>query len=382
MLQQQPQIDPESRIGTKAKKKPVKRKSVILLLILISLLFVAWLNTPAGIKVYSGPTTCGTCHLIKVEVETWENSAHARFDCAICHVKYGPIKTAESVGKWGYREASQLIKEQFQREQKKERASILVAPVTPVADEVCLECHTFNRNITSGDLIVPHTKHAGKRVWCVTCHKGVAHGLVAGKSLYNRNEEVIKMDAQEIVTESAGSPPMGYCMSCHERRKVTKACEACHSESMMPETHLAEKFLKDHGLQARLVLQECDSCHGYEPITVLPQRARTDPVEYARYNPFCKDCHGQKPPSHMKDSFISSHGETDNMDGCFVCHNNTPIQGPPAATRINCNSCHYQTHRKNWQKGHPFEVNGGFNKECYSCHTERTCSSCHKAYNK
>ena len=376
-----PQLRPRSDIVTQDGRQRIDIKWVIIpVVLLLAVLILIWFTTKQGIAFFSGPKTCGSCHLVQLEVKTWEESAHSRFDCDVCHNDYGFYGTVKSAASWGYKEASAYAKIQLGLEVKDETGSITFQPVTPLKDDVCLECHTFNRQVSAGDLIIPHQRHGSKKVWCITCHKGVTHGVMAGKSLYDRNEEVWELSTEQLLDPRTKSPSMGYCMNCHERRKVNRDCLACHEDSKKPDSHLKEEFLKSHGLQARTQLKECDDCHGYEPLTVLPQKARKDPVEYARYNPFCKSCHGQKPPSHMKEEWMFTHGRGKSTEGCFVCHNNTPTQGAPSSTKINCNSCHYQSHRENWEWGHPFEIGKGLEGECFSCHTQRTCGSCHTSF--
>ncbi|WP_366921932.1 NapC/NirT family cytochrome c [Metallumcola ferriviriculae] len=355
------------------------------------ILLLIWFATPYGVKSFSSADTCNSCHVVEPEVKTWDASSHNRFDCAVCHEDYGLYATLGSAAKVGFTAGSKVVIDKIEQELQQrdvqlalafdfdKGASLLDEKVAPVKDEVCLKCHSLTRQVTAGGLIVPHQKHVDKKIWCVSCHKGVAHGAVSGRSVSQKENDIGQLPVEMLMTPNATKPNMGTCMNCHERRKISKECETCHKYSVKPDSHGQDDFLQVHGKIARKDITECDSCHGYEPISVIPQKARSNAVEYARFNPFCRSCHGSKPPSHMKEEWIVVHGRDKELDGCFVCHDNTPLKGAPAAAKTNCNRCHYMKHREGWRRPHPIEVTTGPNKTCLSCHSERNCVACHTA---
>jgi len=105
------------------------------------------------------------------------------------------------------------------------------------------------------DINFSHEQHLSmKDVQCKTCHEGVEESALA---------------------TSKNLPTMSACTTCHNDRKATNTCEACHKSftNLIPPDHLVADFKKDHKKLTRLGSLEvsCANCHTQN---------------------FCADCHG------------------------------------------------------------------------------------------
>jgi len=310
---------------------------------------------------------CLTCHDREAYLETLENSGHSRFSCNSCHQQWQDTdaKSLRQVAREVYSQYSHQPLPAFLEGRNR------------VTDDVCLSCHSFARKVTPwGDLIIPHEDHQAKKVQCITCHRGLVHGDSNPRGI----DATPSLMKEEYIREMPeNTPPMGLCMSCHRRRQVTLECQACHLDLKLPEEHQQPEFKNNHGDLAREQVDTCNSCHRYTISTLELAQISDDVAEYARLNPFCGECHGNMPPSHTQPNFFYQHGQAGDYNQCLTCHNNNQGTGKAAAV-TQCNDCHYQSHARGWQNRHPISINKGndWSKQCYSCHRQDTCNSCHR----
>jgi nitrate/TMAO reductase-like tetraheme cytochrome c subunit len=347
-----------------------------------------------AIQLTMSPQFCSMCHEMKPEYYTYKASSHQNIKCTDCHIEPGIDKLV-------------IHKVTALKEVYLHVTGTFYSPIKmkhPIKDSICQKCHNMeNRSVTpTGDLIIPHAKHANERIACAKCHKGVAHGSIADKSVtfssdYDKWDESL---GQAFMSETKSvSPSMDICMNCHRLRKGPLACKACHTTGMVPVNHKSEEFKNGgHGKNAAKNLYYCDSCHSYmsyEKIEGMEKKPKFQEFldkgkknqvpmtvdNYAKVNTFCKNCHSKRPPSHKKDFFLMNHGQEGNVDTkrCMTCHNFTAMSNAPV-TALACNSCHPSTHGKDWKKGHyPFPIppNPVPNQECYKCHNADLCTRCH-----
>jgi nitrate/TMAO reductase-like tetraheme cytochrome c subunit len=386
----------------KYKKIFNKKAFFLVLLFLIVLTFILFWGSIE--KVFSKATDaayCTSCHMMKPEQFTWQASSHSQVQCIQCHAPPGVLKKAKynlfTIKEWYAAFTGNY--------------GILILQTEPIPDANCNQCHDMNsREVTpSGDLIIPHDKHASKDISCTSCHSGVAHGNIAKKKVtfrsdYNKWDD--SMGRQFMSDIKNIRPNMDTCMQCHKVRNAPLNCSACHKTSMIPEDHKSEAFKQGrHGKTAVDQIQTCDSCHSYmskEKVEVTQgneskyqeflnndtgKKVTTISVtDYAKSNTFCKDCHAKRPSSHQQDLFLMKHGliADQNEGKCFTCHDNR-VLGDSPVTKISCGSCHPSTHSKrDWKKAHPVDLpeKPEVTDMCYVCHVERTCLQCHKATKK
>jgi nitrate/TMAO reductase-like tetraheme cytochrome c subunit len=362
----------------------------------LSLFFIVVLFSVGffGLETTSSSKFCSSCHEMKPEYYTWKASSHSEVDCINCHT--GTSK--EDYAKAKVNGLAQVYKKQ---------TGGYIAPIKMpnlITDESCEKCHNMNsRNVTpTGDLIIPHDKHKTEGVKCVECHSGVAHGKIAERKVTYRSDYEKwddKLGHSFMSDRKFTSPKMDTCMECHEVRKASLECKACHETSMLPNNHKKETFKAgEHGKIQPSDLKNCEQCHSYmskessdvfkeEPTysnflengTTNSNSSKITVTQYAKTNTFCKDCHGEKPETHKISSFMSKHGVlSKDKNNCLTCHDNRILSDSPV-TNVQCSSCHQRSHGDAWKARHPFKVeeNQKYNKSCLKCHVEKTCSKCH-----
>jgi len=360
---------------------------IFFLVLLVLLSFV-------GVETTSTSTFCSSCHEMKPEYYTWKASTHSEVDCVSCHIEPGAQNLVKAKAD-GLKELYKTVTDSY--------ISPIIMP-REIPDAACESCHNMSkRKVTpTGDLIIPHEKHIEKRVACVQCHSGVAHGKIATRKItYNTDYGRWDADLGRSVMNDIKytNPTMETCIDCHKARKASVKCETCHTTGMLPDSHLDEKFkLKSHGQEARKDVEECHTCHGYmsdkkiDGFDETPsymhyidsEKKMNRPMtvsKYAKENTFCKDCHSERPASHTK-LFASSHGKLASVqqETCATCHSYQKTSDS-VATTIACASCHPSSHKNNvWRVRHPIPlaVNQKLTKTCYQCHSVNTCSNCHR----
>lgn len=370
-------------------------KTVLLTITIVVFLFIIYHGTVAQA---SRPELCKICHMMNPEFYSWQASSHEKVPCLSCHEP---------------RNAANQLKTLYYTITNTYPAPIKAIKVIP--DRKCEQCHKMNeRTITpSGDLIVPHSVHKEKKVACVKCHKGVAHGHISErkvtyKSDYSKWDPIL---AKSLMTDDQTRTRMDTCMRCHKVRKAPLECKACHRTSMLPEDHKTEVFKnKNHGQLAIKDIQYCNKCHefmstkeieGFKAVPKVdeylgeqsrpikdPFPMETKPAEYiktqsyAKTNTFCVNCHSKLPQTHKEPAFSESHSKiaTENKERCMTCHDNQLTPNTPA--KVACANCHPSSHYKSFQykRSHPVDLGPKptVYKSCYRCHSESTCGACHK----
>jgi nitrate/TMAO reductase-like tetraheme cytochrome c subunit len=388
MDEEQKVIQPEAPPRLRGRLIKVMTLTLFFIILLFSVGFL-------GLETTSSSKFCASCHEMKPEYYTWKASSHSEVACVNCH-------TGSSKEDYAKAKANGLV------QVYKKQTGGFIAPIKMpnlISDEACGKCHNMNsRNVTpSGDLIIPHDKHKTEGVKCVECHSGVAHGKIAERKVTYRSDYEKwddKLGFSFMSDKKHTSPKMDTCMECHEVRKASLECKACHETSMLPENHKTEAFKTGgHGKIQPSDLKKCEQCHSYmsvdsndifkeEPTyskflknkTTSPNSSNVTVSQYAKTNTFCKDCHGQKPETHKISSFTTEHGRlSKDTNKCFNCHENRITSDSPV-TKVQCTTCHQRSHGDKWRARHPFKVeeNVKFNRTCLKCHVEKTCTKCHK----
>jgi nitrate/TMAO reductase-like tetraheme cytochrome c subunit len=348
-----------------------------------------------GLKATSSSSFCSTCHEMKPEFYTWKASTHSEVDCVNCHIEPGAENLAKD-------KANGLV-QVFKKETNTFTAPIQMPKDIP--NSACERCHNMKtRQVTpSGDIIIPHEKHLTKGVKCVSCHSGVAHGKIAErnvtfKSDYDKWDDTLGKSMMSDIKFS--SPKMETCMDCHEARDVSTACKTCHKTGEVPKSHKESSFKKgSHGKLAENDIKYCNKCHEYMSSTEIKDIGQDVPTskqflsggkakpttisaqQYAKENTFCKECHTQRPVSHVK-GFVNQHGSLakQNQQRCLTCHDEKE-NGFNKTTNITCDTCHPAMHAgMDYRASHPIKlaVNQKPVELCYSCHNRTKCESCHK----
>ncbi len=369
------------------KRKILKFTIIAIGISLFTLLLVVGITYGTSI-----PKFCTVCHIMKPEFATWEASSHSRVDCVACHVDpgFGNALKHKAIA----------TKELFMYLTKTYELPIRMTEQLP--DDRCLRCHSLKRKVSpSSDLYIPHERHAAKKVACVKCHEGVAHGKIASRGLTMGGDlnKWNKAKGEQVMVSDNILPKMDLCMDCHGRRGVSVACETCHSGSMMPESHREKSFKLNHGKLAKKNIKYCDTCHSFIKAPGVTSRdlpEQEDPVakylnsmqtgsgstyaEYAQSNEYCVECHKKRPPSH-NDQWPFEHGRAADKDSqrCLVCHvPRGDVKGTIQSGA--CSSCHPSIHKSPWRQSHPVEVPkrlGVLEARCVQCHVRDVCGSCH-----
>ncbi|WP_413307116.1 NapC/NirT family cytochrome c [Bacillus sp. 1P10SD] len=382
--------DQKTNLPAPARSRYRLYKILTLSLLAVVLLVLAGYGT---VEATSSSTFCSSCHNMKPEFNTWKASSHSQVGCKECHIQDGVVSYAKAKLN-GLSEVYKLATDTY-------AAPIHMAKEIP--NESCEKCHNMKTTIVtaSGDLIIPHNKHLKDDIKCVQCHSGVAHGKVADRNATFKTDYAkwnSTLGKQMMSDLSFTQPTMDECIQCHKTRNVSTDCETCHSTGMKPESHNDPNFLKgNHGKLAEKDIKECNSCHQYmseNPIKDFQEKTASQELinkssaesaltaaTYAKKNTFCQECHSKKPTSHNS-KFFATHGTTanKNLDTCKACHD-TSKAGLSSKNKVICSSCHTNSHKRVSELSiHPIPLNGikGPSEKCYTCHSQSTCSSCHK----
>lgn len=200
-------------------------------------------------------------------------------------------------------------------------------------DQVSSDCGYCHKNPESiaprpaskRTVIFSHEKHlAMNDVECVTCHKG--------------------LDEIELAT-AKNLPDMTTCTTCHNDRKATTMCEACHTDfvTLLPQDHKRSDFLHSHRDEARLgALQTtCQTCHT---------------------ETFCQQCH----QSTGLKAFLPKDLKVDPRP-------KTSTKDSPKRTILQ------NVHELNYRFTHGIDARSK-QSDCSSCHDAETfCARCHEA---
>jgi hypothetical protein len=218
---------------------------------------------------------------LRVRIDHWRSSTHARISCIECHVEPGVRGFAEFAIESIPTFYSQMLEGSNQN-------NMLEAP----GILACQKCHTNFRQVSpDGDLLIPHRAHVEVlKVECVVCHKSLVH---------SEN------------TQGFNRPEMSMCFdTCHDGVQATDECVKCHTRKATPKSHTAANWLEVHSRKVEST--DCGSCHSWTP-------------------DYCDECHQKRPKSH------AGNWKTDHQirakkssTGCLVCHGGEKF----------CKTCH------------------------------------------
>ncbi|PKM80536.1 MAG: hypothetical protein CVU89_13375 [Firmicutes bacterium HGW-Firmicutes-14] len=274
---------------------------------------------------------CSECHEMWPEIATWQTSVHAKVACTVCHTGYNPSQNKSSHDSGAFQKPIRIK--------------------NPVSDDACNSCHAMeNRNETLlPDLIAPHKKHAAANVSCLECHRFTTHGNIGERKVTTRDQysDYNKWNPQVAQQAAPGvhrRPNMFVCINCHESRKVTTACAACHyweDRKSLP-SHEDQQWLVVHGKNGRQDIDNCAKCHYDKESEKFVTPSTGDKIaDFARANSYCYGCHLKRPPNHDA-QWMPKHSKVAGERGllnCFACHDRE--QPRPNVTGTYCNTCHW-----------------------------------------
>ncbi len=174
------------------------------------------------------------------------------------------------------------------------------------------------------EIVFSHAQHVTMSdVACTTCHAGL------DETDYARAKHM---------------PAMATCATCHNERKATNQCEACHTNvtNLVPPDHLAANFKSRHRELTRLgeLDASCSTCHSQS---------------------FCAECH--------------SATEVMQFGKGAMMSDPTPRTFPGATTRT---STLQMVHDLNYRFIHGIDAKAK-GSDCYSCHSAQDfCATCHE----
>jgi len=302
-----------------------------------------------GIESTMKPGFCSNCHIMTPEYQTWAATSHSNISCTECHIKPGLgelIKAKMAATK----ELYLYVTSSYPRPLKMAH---------PIENEVCEQCHSIkNRNFTtSGDIIIPHTKHIDTKktkVYCVSCHFGVAHGKISDRGMIKEGDPKALhkgdlaawtfADGKAQTVRDYTKADMDDCIACHMKNSVSIKCETCHQTIKTPDNHTPrESWLPAHGVDAQKDINVCKSCHTYG-VKVEEVKHPNKAAAYAWGNSYCVACHSKPPANHMANGWRKNHQvvvAAKSKNNCFACHNEntkTVVAKAPASTT--CDKCH------------------------------------------
>lgn len=363
--------------GSHGESHGSKKKGLYVVGGLILILFVLFVGVSASDM--SNPESCAGCHVIEPYYYTWQNSPHANISCDKCHVKPGTGFVAvkmQRFGEWLSYRKNKNITLPLQGDSKKS-----------ISNEACMQCHNpYNRVITPGvDLNVGfHAEHLGYGTGCVDCHWEVAHAGMSARPTFAYSEE--KIAEFKTISHNQFSLTKTSCLECHDGKRVTYNCSACHTETTIPQNHFASTFNYRHGDAVREDINDCMRCHtGFGKVRDVPGNSIPEKTRNAK---FCVSCHeGQRPVTHNAFWSVGHKipGKT-SRDGCLVCHDwKDPQQPMPKANVIACASCHERVaeghDNQRWYYDHKLLVKEKGSFGCFDCHGASSCFDCHTKEN-
>ncbi len=172
-----------------------------------------------------------------------------------------------------------------------------------------------------------HRAHVSKGVNCVQCHAGVS-------------------SADE--TGPLHLPSTADCRRCHDKPHDERTCTNCHGEThVRGGAELARKHLRfEHGPHMRAAKGDCVRCHvgvgESQPVALRPTMAT------------CFTCHEHQDQWRTRD--------------CNKCHVDLASEGTLPSTHL--------IHDGDFMREHGVRA-ASARDLCATCHSERSCSSCH-----
>lgn len=321
--------------------------ALVLLLVLATAVFA----------VVNDNRTCGACHAIKAEVDSYGKSAHHAADvrCQQCHTKPGVFNYFVA----NLARVTHIVENISGKYDR---------PITSfVGAENCVQCH--DKDQIERDIVVDNIRvnHKGLReggYQCVTCHAGVAHG------------ETIP------IGERPQGSIMSVCWQCHNGVDQSQRCSICHLNGVPPgSAQVRIPLHMDSGDCSRCHSKTfCAKCHNGLTMPHPPDWPKTHgPLVVRRGKVICADCHTKKDPNFCVSchgvelphpaNWPAQHGVVGARDQqvCAKCHGKNA-----------CLTCHglQMPHPSSWQGQH-----GGVALTspglCTKCHDSSFCVNCH-----
>ena len=285
----------------------------------------------------ASPQVCTPCHEMDPRVASWGESAHNAVPCVRCHQAPRewyelPHRLADRGLLLG-RDIVRHFGGDF-RDSVEER----LPGTPPMADAVCLQCHSPDRTATSGyRILIDHPEHARRNGSCVSCHVRTAH---------------------PVPTRGGTLTLMAQCFTCHgtaEQPEASDACGVCHPADyeLYPSSHTGPVWMSEHGGVWVADERLCDMCHTQD---------------------YCAGCHGLAMPH--PDGWVDGAGghssiARDQRSMCARCHDDQPDM---------CATCHhiaYDEGRGTWLDQHALDVTDRGAAVCFECHAPSACVECH-----
>ncbi|WP_462410977.1 cytochrome c3 family protein [Neobacillus sp. Marseille-QA0830] len=248
----------------------------------------------------------------------------------------------------------------------------------------------------NGDLVLEKAYTAPNMGTCIDCHDKVNNGEKPWKDvsyLVPKNPEEETEKTEEVnakkTTESAKEETANTetaNAAVHDEKtqdiilqaigkqqkdvKLSMACETCHKQIKVPDSHKVEGWNGNHGTTAIQQLDQCVKCHqdskwirevssedldsiiklsgqGTETSKYTPNL--TVVKDATRTNQFCSACHANRPAGHSESNqWLTAHAANaqtaEQKAECFVCHDREkPADGSTtekAPTDVYCQYCH------------------------------------------
>jgi len=384
------------------------RRSRLVIWVLVGAFVMVGLTAGSQI-ITSTPWFCNeVCHNVHADnAKAWHAGSHANINCVACH--YEPNMNAASflldrVDKLV--DIPPTIANTFEVPVNGESHMALT-----VSNEQCEQCHDLSvKKITpSRGILIDHEKHIESGINCTACHNRVAHpeeGFQLSLEGNKKKENWMMMTAcfrchqqagVKLVSNDDGFKAPGQCGACHPKdfklepkthdeknwyqvRGDSKGhAEAAKEEFAQTEEALAEWEAIKPELESKQprVLARLAGVRE-EMITRTSPSATVNECYTCHQPKFCDDCHGTQIP-HAED-FKKQHSKNykeANAVQCAKCHNQT---GKLAYDSQSCHLCHHKPDNpaKPWRLTHDDRAKKvDISKECYSCHSEIFCSTCH-----
>lgn len=361
------------------------------------------LVTVASLTITSTRWFCNeVCHTVHYDnARQYFASSHSEVSCLACHippnldgVRFTLEKAEKLVDVWA------VLTGDFEMPLNPGSHIALTMPA-----EQCTQCHNLdNREVSpSSGILIDHAAHEEAELNCAICHNRVAHPEVYDLELPDNEKHEVYMTMTACFrchTLTAGSP---------SEYEATGECSACHSPGfeLKPPSHFESGFYAqrgDSGGHAELAREEASSTaqaqrqwdefadefrakgpklisrligipHGHL-IDVPPVETVNECETCHVADQFCDACHGMEIPHPA--GFVEGHAEAGaaNVTACANCHNTT---GDAANDERVCSLCHHSMGdpAREWFGQHPQVVKDQGADECFSCHQELYCSSCH-----
>lgn len=281
------------------------------------------------------PALCTSCHEVRKRAAAWATSPHSGIACVTCHQPatawYAlPTRLADRTALLA-RDVAKHLAGGY-----RDPVDGRIAGTAPMADSICLQCHSPNRKATSGfRILIDHVAHAKRNGSCVSCHVRTAH---------------------PVGTRGAALSLMSACFACHgspAQPKASADCALCHPKGYEPRpaSHRAKAWTARHGKVARADLKQCEMCHAKAT---------------------CDACHGVEMP-HPMGWAKTGHAAVARQDSrvCERCHGGQPNL---------CTMCHHQAFdpkKGTWLEQHSADAAASGVAFCLDCHTPLDCVRCH-----